>query len=295
MSEVCDKCEFVEDYINGRIYCKVCGTILEENMISDEYEKPTCESDNHEIKRVGPPTKPEQAGESGNYLVTKEKGFIQKRTIYSKKTKICKNFKRINDLLSSVGISEDLIERTKDIYEQLAKIKNMQGRSLNLIIIALFYYVLRKKNMAKNFKDVAKMFPGVTERQVKRAFNDIKREVVDYGDEDEIIAIEKNFIQLYIGGKVEKYEAKMLSYKIIENINNNAVLEGKSPNTVAGLSLMLSYKLLSDNSDNFEDFFSTFSTKVTLWKTFEEIKNQLDKVIPSEYTEKIEELKKRMK
>ena len=76
MSEVCDKCIFVEDYINGRIYCKVCGTILEENMISDEYEKPTCESDNHEIKRVGPPTKPEQAGESGNYLVTKEKGFI---------------------------------------------------------------------------------------------------------------------------------------------------------------------------------------------------------------------------
>jgi len=153
---------------------------------------------------------------------------------------------------------------------------------------------LEKKKWQKNFKDVAKMFPGVTERQVKRAFNDIKREVVDYGDEDEIIAIEKNFIQLYIGGKVEKYEAKKLSYKIIENINKNAVLEGKSPNTVAGLSLMLSYKLLSDNSDNFEDFFSTFSTKATLWKTFEEIKNQLDKVIPSEYTEKIEELKKRM-
>ena len=153
---------------------------------------------------------------------------------------------------------------------------------------------LEKKIWQKSFREVAKMFPDANERQVKKAFNDIKREVVNYRDEDEIITIEKNFIDSYTQRKGNNYKAKNLSNKIIENINKNAVLEGKSPNTVAGLSLMLSYKLLNDNSDNFEDFFSTFSTKATLWKTFEEIKKQLDKVIPSEYTKKIEDLKKRM-
>ena len=86
----------------------------------------------------------------------------------------------------------------------------------------------------------------------------------------------------------------MLSYKIIENINNNAMLEGKSPTTVAGLSLMLSYQILNDNSDNMKDFFNTFATKATLRRTFKEINDQLDKIIPNKYFDKIEELKKYM-
>ena len=129
---------------------------------------------------------------------------------------------------------------------------------------------------------------------MKRAFNDIKSDVVDYDNEDELISMEKNFINLYTERDESKYEAKMLSYKIIKNINDYAILEGKSPITVAGLSLMLSYKLLNDNSDDFKDFFGTFVTKATSKKAFEQIKNNLDMVIPNEYMNKIEDLKKSM-
>jgi len=270
------------------------GLVLEENIIADEYEKRTFETDNNEIKRVGPPTRPEQATESGTYLVIRENGHTQKRTIYTKQTKIFKNYKRIQRILTSADVFPNLIEKTKEEYKELAKIKNFQGKNLNYIIIALYYYVCRKEKMAKTFKDVANMFPSVTERQIKKAFNDIKSDVVDYDDEDELISMEKNFIKMYIERDESKYEAKMLSYKIIKNINNNAVLEGKSPITVAGLSLMLSYKLLNDNSDNFKDFFSTFVTKATLKRAFEQIKNNLDIVVPNEYINKIEDLKKSM-
>ena len=83
----------------------------------------------------------------------------------------------------------------------------------------------------------------------------------------------------------------MLCFEIIKNINDNALLEGKSPNTVAGLSLSLSYKLLSDNSDNDEDFYQTFSNKATIQKAFEEIKCDLDKIIPQKYSDKIDGIK----
>ena len=33
---------------------------------------------------------------------------------------------------------------------------------------------------------------------MKRAFNDIKSDVVDYDNEDELISMEKNFINLYM-------------------------------------------------------------------------------------------------
>ena len=41
-------------------------------------------------------------------------------------------------------------------------------------------------------------------------------------------------------------------------------------------------------------FSATFVTKATLKKAFEQIKNNLDMVIPNEYMNKIEDLKKSM-
>ena len=294
MSEICESCQakdkFIEDHAEGIVVCTNCGLVLEENIIADEYEKRTFESDNNEIKRVGTATRPEEEVESGTYLIIRENGRTRKKIIHSKKTKIHKNCKRIDKLLSSAEVGDADIQRTKEEYRGLAKYKNFQGRNINHIIIALYYYVCRKEKRAQTFKDVADMFPSVTERQVKKAFNYIKGDVVDYDDEEELIKNEKNYITLYIGRDESKCKAKKLSFEIIENINNSAVLEGKSPITVAGLSLMLSYKLLNDNSDDFKDFYRTFATKATLKRAFEQIKNNLDMVIPNEYTNKIEDL-----
>lgn len=279
MSTICENCNnkdsIIEDYSSGELVCNKCGLVYAENMIADEYEKRTFESDDNEIKRVGPPERPDQLGQPGTTLIIRENGKKKIIKTYTKRTKIAKNHYRIYRLLSLSDVKENFIEQTKILYDKLAPKMNMQGRNLRHIIIALYYYACRKSNMAKGLKEVSKMFPSVTERQIKKAFNSIKSHIVEYDDEDELIQIEKNFIQSYIGGNIQKYDIKITSYKILENINKNSIFEGKNPNTIAGLSLLLSYKLFNDNSDNFEDFFSTFSTKVTLWKTFEEIKNKL--------------------
>ena len=292
LCEYCKKEDYLmEDYVKGIIVCTFCGTVCQEHIIADEYEKRTFESDDHEIKRVGLPSRPEQEFEPENYLLIRKDGYTQKRMMYTNKSKINKNCYKIYKLLSSKDVKENLIHITQELYKKLAKTKNMQGRNLNHIIIALYYYACRKENMAKSFKDVVKMFPSITERQLKKSFNWVKREIVDYEDENGFIKMERNFVHLYIGDGIEKFDLRQLSDKIIENINKSAVLEGKSPNTIAGLSLILSYKLLNDNSDDFKDFFSTFSTKNTLIKSFEEIYNQLEKVIPNEYLNKIKEQK----
>ena len=297
MSEACKygtNHEIVEDFANGIIMCTKCKKIISDYLIDEQYEKRTFESDNHEIQRVGPASSPEQEFETGNFLIIKENGHTQKRVIHPQQSRIHKNSIRIHKLLSKARVFPNIIEKIKEEYKELDKIKNFQGTNLDHIIIALYYYVSRKEKKAISIKDVAKMFPSYTERQISKAFNWFKGDVVEYDDEDELITEEKNFIQYYIGGNEEKYEAKMLSYKIIEKINNNALLEGKSPTTVAGLSLMLSYKLLNDNSDNMKKFFITFATKATLKRTFKEISNQLDQVIPNEYFDKIKEIKKSM-
>ena len=288
MSEICERCQakgkLIEDNANGIMVCTNCGFVLEEKILADEIGK-----------RVGPPNPPEQAAEPGSHFVIREKVPIKKRMICQNGAKNEKNLKRIHDLLSSAGVFALLIEETKNLYLNLIKVKNIQRKNLNHIIIALYYYVCLREKMAKSFKDVAKMFPPITERQIKKAFNFIKSDIGYVQDKNEFIDIEKNCIMIYMGGKFDKYEAKILSYKILENINNNGLLKRKTPNTVAGLALMLSYKLLNYEPDNNEDFFRTFSTKGTIIKAFKDIKNQLDKVIPSEFNDKIKELKKGFK
>ena len=156
MSEICERCQakdtFIDDPVEGTVVCKNCGLVLEENIIADEYEKRTFESDNNEIKRVDLSSRLEQAVESGTYLLIRENGYTQERTIYTKQPKILKNYKRIQKLLTSADILPNEIEKTKEAYKELAKIKNFQGRNLNHIIIALYYYVCRKKKRQKLLK-----------------------------------------------------------------------------------------------------------------------------------------------
>ena len=292
--EICERCKAVNsiitDYVYGELVCSNCGKVYEERIISDEYEKRTFEDDNgdNQIQRVGPPPKPEYGNECGTNLLIRVKGKTKIIKSYSKFDKIQRNFMKIQKILSSATISQNIIEEVKTLYDKVAKNMNMQGRNINHIIIGIYYYAIRKLKQARTLKEVAQMFkcvvPTVTERIVKKAFSSIKREIAVVDDENEFIDAEKNYIQTFIGENLNKYDHKMLTYKIIENINNTGLLEGKNPKTIAGLSLLLSYKLLNDNFNDKKEFYSMFSNKATLKNSYALIKNSFCNIIPQEYS-----------
>lgn len=292
-NERCTRCNqkdtIITDYESGELVCNNCGLVYEERMIVDEYEKRTFENDDgdHQIQRVGPPMKPEYGNECGVDLIIREKGRTKKIKSYSKFTKIQRNFCKIQHILSQKQIPKNMIEETKSLYSKFAENKNMQGRKIKNIIIAIFYYVCRKEKTSKTIKEISDMF-GLTEREIKKAFNSIKSEIVEpIKDENEINDIGKNFIQSFIGGDIARYKLKLLAFKILDNLNQTAILEGKSPKTIAGLSLLLSCKLLNDNLIDKEDFYKKFSNKNTLSKAYNLIKNDIKMIIPQEYADKI--------
>jgi len=291
MITICENCPAIDSIIEkeGELVCENCGFVYAENKKADVYE--TYVGKENHITRVGPPERPEQAQEPSTTLIIKEKGGKKIIKTYQNRTKIERNRYRIKKYLTSAGVMQNLIETTISLYISFAPNKNMQGRNFDHIIAALYYYALRLKNMAQSYKEVAKQFPSITKRQIHKAFNSIKCHISEHNDEDELIKIEKNLVHYFIGGDIDKYEAKMLSYEIIHNINDCALLEGKSPNTVAGLSLLLSNKLLNDNCDNDKEFYKSFSNKASIIKSFEEIKSNLNKIIPQKYCDKIEEIK----
>ena len=296
--EICSRCKskdsIITDYKNGELVCNQCGLVYEERIIVDEDEQRTFGDDNgdNQIHRVGPPEKPSFGNECGTNLLIRDKGKTKVIKTYSKPNKIQKNFIRIDKLLYSYDEAGLIRKEIKDIYDKLAKKKNMQGRNLNFIFIGIYYYVCRQLNMAKTIKEIALKF-NVTERVIKRAFNSIKRDIVEPPKEDnnnEIIQTEQNHVRTFMEENVNDYEVKMLAFEIIKNINKNELLEGKSPKTVSGLSLLIAYELSNDYSYDKKEFYSFFSNKNTLKKAYEEIKDKLQIIVPQKLWDKINNL-----
>lgn len=297
-NEICRRCQskdsIITDYENGELVCNQCGLVYEERIIADEDEQRTFADDNgdNQIHRVGPPQNPIFGNECGTNLLIRDKGKTKVFKDYSNIPKIKKNFMRIDRFLSSHNITGILREETKSLFDKISKNNtSMQGRNLNHVFIGAYYYACRKLNMAKTIKEIALEF-NVTERIVKKAFNNIKYDIVvpqkkEEENNNEIYDMCKNYIQTFIGRNINSYNLKMLALEILKNTINNELLEGKSPKTISGLALILSYALSNDNSYDKKELYSFFSNKNTLKKSYEEIKDNLNLLVPQKYQDKI--------
>ena len=290
---ICNRCKaknsIINDYENGEMVCNQCGLVYEERIIDDEYEKRTFqdESGDNQIQRVGPPSNPVYDNEcGGTNLMIRENGKTKIIKSYSKSSKIQKSFSRIQHFLSQAQVFQSMIEQTKEIYAKISEKEKMQGRRINDIIIGIYYYVCRKNDTAKTIKEISNMF-NITERKIKKAINSIKYYFEEPKTENQLNSIEKNYIETFLEGDINRYNLKMLTYEIISNFNNNGILEGKTPKTIAGLSLYLSCKLFNDNLYENNNFYSMFSSRNTLKKAYYEIKGHLNLIIPKKYADKM--------
>lgn len=291
--EQCDRCNAVNslitDYTIGEVVCNYCGKVYEERLIVDEYENRTFEDDYNKAQRIDAPINPIYENEIGTKLLIREEGKTRYVNNYSKKSDIGRNFYRIQRLLSSQNIPQNLIEKAKDYYYIVAKNQKMQGRKIEIIILAIYYHVSKKAGYGKTFKQISLMF-NVPERAIKKAYISIVRFLYDplgNENENESNEINKNLIREFLGEDKSKYELKMCAYKILENIYNNSILEGKSPKTLAGLSLFLSYKLFNDNLYDRKEFHKEFCSESTLMRAYDEVKSNFKMIIPENYHDKL--------
>ena len=289
--KICSTCkegkiELDEDI--GKYICDNCR-LEYEGPLDDEEENQTTRDDDKGIQLVEPQKKIENVG--GVIIYTKENGKKKAIKQFSKPSRIDINCDRIKKLLQG-KVLKNIIDETQCYYKIIDNnnnINGVRGRNMRQIIIGIYYYVLRKYNQAKTMKEISGQF-NVKERIVKRAIKGIKFDINEPMNEKKIIDMENSYIDSFIGSGSNRSNLKELSHEIIGNFNKNDILEGKYPKTIAGLSLILSCKLLNDNLFDNEDFFSHFSSKNTLEKAFEEIKSCLKLIIPQKYADKINEL-----
>lgn len=288
--EICKNCKsknsISTDYYYGELVCKECGLVYEEGIIVDEYEKRTSADDtgDNQIHRVGPAQNPAFGNECGINLIIKERGKTKVIKDHTNISKIHGNFMRIERLLSEHNIDDALIRETKSVYDEISKNHTtMKGKNLNHIFIGAYFCAYRQLKMAKTFKEITQEF-NLTERKVKRVYKCIKNDVKIEENNNGIYDRCKNYIKTFLEENNNKNnDVQMLSFKIIENTIENELLEGKSPLTISGLALVIAYALSNDNSYDKEKLFDFFSKEEVIKKSYREIKDNLNLMVPQEY------------
>ena len=257
--EKCSDCGaeniIIIDPEEGIKVCNKCGFVYEERIMADQDEKRTFYDDNgdNEIHRVGPPMNPNNGNDIGTSLlivVDGQKKMIKSHTKYSKDER---HHFQVQKILSNLTENQKMIEETKIYCDRVTKNMKMQGRKTQHIIIALFYYVCRKNNCAKTFKEITNMCSGlgtIEEDDIKRAFNTIKYHLEESTLQEKSLSdIEKNYIESFIDGDVKRYELKyMLSTeqyeKIIKIIQEHMSIDKYGESTIQSLYYDTPNKLL---------------------------------------------------
>ena len=290
-AQICEHCGEIDskviDYQQGLLTCNFCGSVYEEGIIDDSSKERFKDDDKEH--RVNDHQAPKYGIESSTNLFIHQKNKNKYVRGHDKLNKIQRNYIKIAKILKSKEVRTNLIEATKKYYEKVAKKMNMQGQKIKDIIIAIYYYVRQIENCHMTFKEIAAIF-NTTERNIQRNFSKIQTYLVEEPKENEIALKEKNYIRNYLEFQIDKYEHKMLAFEILENFNKYNLLIGKNPKTVAGLALFLSYKLFNIELDDKNDFFSKFSKRSTLEKSYDEIKSSVNKFIPQKYLSEIYKL-----
>lgn len=297
--EICLRCNAVNSRIinhsSGEEVCSNCGLIYEQNIIDETYEKRNFAQDNTSTGnkssgRIGNPLKATDTLGT-NVLITTQKGKkIFQNGVNNSKSMSERGFEEITHFLETKGITKMMIEQTKEIYDELIRVKPLKGRNLKYIITALYFRACRTCGMAKSFKDIANSF-GLEESKIKKAYNFIRKIVINYVSPEIMKDAIINYIRVFCAENHTEKKIEKLSMDIAENIMGSNLMEGRSSQTIAGFSIFLAIKILPSNDIGVGDIEKKFATKKTLEMALKKFEKNLEVFVPSEYHGYIEGLK----
>ena len=294
--EKCRRCGTINSKIinpvSGEEVCDNCGLVYEDKIIDETYEKRNFSQENsggnRGTSRVGGPLK---ATDTLGTNITFQSNNLQKlRTnTINCKTPRERGFEEISNFLGGKGISTIMIEKTREIYDEVTKDKKMKGRNMKYVIAAMYFRACRSMGMPKTFKDIAQNL-SLEEKRIKKSYNFIKRIVADTISPDEFNGIVENYIKTFCEENRVDKKVEILSCTIATKINISNILDGRSPKTIAGFSLSFAIKLIPETKITMKDIGESFSTETTLDNVLKKVKNNIEIFIPKEYHDKISQI-----
>ncbi|WEL19487.1 transcription initiation factor IIB [Candidatus Nanohalococcus occultus] len=281
----CGSTRFREE--GGEVYCRKCGTVVDEDRVDTSKEWRAFNSEEREEKRrVGSPitfTKADKGmGTKIGHNAEMNKVSGRKRTQYYRMRKWDKRLsnsrsrglqqalKELQRVSSDLNLPESVYEEAARLTEKAQEEGIIQGRGIDATVGALVYLVARKQDVPRTLEEVAEQVP-IKKRKLGKAYRHTARELdmqIKPGRPEDFIP--RYASQLGLSGEVQ---AKARG--IIQDARNTDALAGRSPTGIVAASLYIATKLEGEKLTQREIADEVGVTSVTVRKNYKDLAESL--------------------
>lgn len=202
----CDHCgkEFDEFTIDDYLSCKACGTVKDKILDSmAEYRYFQQEDRGGDPSRVGAPHDPRLPecslgtfilGGGGKAMYRIRKYHSWNMLTYKERSML-QIYERLNIIATNHGLSNKIIESTKNLYQQMIDVCDRRGLNRDCILASSLYTSLKQNGSPRKPKEVSDMF-SLTSASFTRALKNFQ-EAMMLADQKGILGTEeKEVVQM---------------------------------------------------------------------------------------------------
>ncbi|MFB6204388.1 MAG: transcription initiation factor IIB family protein [Candidatus Nanohaloarchaea archaeon] len=278
----CGSTRFEKDEARGELYCKECGTVVDEKMIDFSREWRAFDAEEKADKArsggsitftksdKGMGTKVGSAGELNKMSGEKRGQYyrIRKwdRRAESGEKGLQTALSELQRIVSQLKLPESVYEEAARLTEKAREEEIVKGRGIEPTVAALTFLVARKQEVPRTLEEVAEA-AGVDQRKLGKTYRYVAREL----DMDIRPADPEDFLPRYTSELGFTGEEEARARRIIRRARKDGILAGRSPKSVVAAAFYLVSELEDKELTQKEISEAVGVTEVTVRKNYTEV------------------------
>ena len=195
--------------------------------------------------------------------------------------------KKIEDFCKKMGLSQEIIDKVKELTNKVSEEKKIKIKLLDSIIASVIFIACRNADEPKTMQEISTQL-NIDKKVVNRCFNSIK----------DIIVENKNQIPHTVSGLINTYCDKLIdnennknlknvSNEIANNVCQYELIAGRNPNTIAAACILIGDRLLELKIGKKNISKKVGTTENTISNAYSVLMEYKDSIIPNEFKSKI--------
>lgn len=281
----CGSHEFFIDHIRSEKSCKVCGLVVEENLIDSTIRGTARDKEGNSYGQNGAPK--DIAIHDGGLSTTFDvnKGYLrdksrwirirrmhnQSRVRGTRERNLSRAFSELALVVSNLSLSRNVKYESAAIYRKALDKDLIRGRSINKLIVATVYMACRECDVPRTLDEISEG-TGIDKKTIGKNYRFLSREL---GINLPVVS-PNAFVPRFASKLGLSSQVEVKSIEIINQAKELGLTSGKDPASITAASIYWASMLLGERRTQTEIANTLSVTEVTIRNRFKELNNALN-------------------
>lgn len=281
----CGSQEFFIDNIRSEKSCKVCGLVVEENLIDSTIRGTARDKEGNSYGQNGAPK--DIAIHDGGLSTTFDvnKGYLrdkyrwirirrmhnQSRVGGTRERNLSRAFGELALVISNLSLSRNVKYESAAIYRKALDKDLIRGRSINKLIVATVYIACRECDVPRTLDEISEG-TGIDKKTIGKNYRFLSREL---GINLPVVS-PNAFVPRFASKLGLSSQVEVKSIEIINQAKDLGLTSGKDPASITAASIYWASMLVGERRTQTEIAKALSVTEVTIRNRFKELSKALN-------------------